>query len=1057
MSDTTMPNVPDERAFAEGSRIRLLLLDDAADSAALTEAALRDSGLDFETCRVWDRQAFVDALDTFRPDLVLSGYRLSQIDGLDALALVRQRSSVQPFIFVADGLAESVAADALRYGASDYVMKDRLGRLPGAVQRALAERQHAETLTLLARRAEILLELPRAAERMGEVEFMQFGQEMAEQITGSRIAFIHFVNEDQESIELVTWSRRTLESYCHAAFDKHYPVSQAGIWAEALRQRRPVVFNDYATTPQRRGLPEGHAELSRLISVPVIESGLVRMMTGVGNKLAPYTNLDVETVQLISNEIWRIVCQRRAEAEVAESRRHLEEVVAERTRALATANRRLGATQQAMDRAGIAIYWVHGDGHFLDANDSACAMVGYSREELLGMGVPDIDPGFPSGRFVAFVATASKQGSDRFESAIRRKDGHMVPVEVTVLFEAPEADGEMHLIAFVIDITRRKEAEVARELARQEAERLARVKGEFLANMSHEIRTPLNAVIGFAQIGQRDGDGEKSREIFGRILDSGHLLLGIVNDILDFSHIEDDSLAVEAGKMLLGDVIERSAAQVRPRALAKGLAFHIELAPGLPATCRGDSLRLSQVLGNLLANAVKFTQQGSITLTARCDHDQLLFRISDTGIGMSEAELGRLFRPFEQVDGSSTRRFGGTGLGLTLCKRLVDLMDGTIEVESQPDCGTCFTVRLPLVEAAGITSPPTAGGPLHGLSVLAAEDNEINRLVLEDMLVDQGCRLRLVENGRQAVELVRSSGPGAFDLVLMDIQMPEMDGYEATRRIHELVPSLPVVGLTAHATAEDKARCQAAGMAAHVAKPVEIHGLISVILEHTGRPEVSRRMSVPEVSPPAHPQALAIDWPALQAGYRGREASLQRLLELLSRSNAEVPGKLRRAATAGDGGSIAFLCHRLKGTSGQLLPAALCSRAAMVEAATRESPAQASAAACELADLLQAVLDDIAAHLRGGATAGNGQAPPFAPSRLLELTGRLEALAAMNDTAANVLFGESRAFLEQAYGAAAQQLGRQIEGFDYEGALATLQQLRAGTPAASGQDHDQYQ
>jgi HPt (histidine-containing phosphotransfer) domain-containing protein len=214
---------------------------------------------------------------------------------------------------------------------------------------------------------------------------------------------------------------------------------------------------------------------------------------------------------------------------------------------------------------------------------------------------------------------------------------------------------------------------------------------------------------------------------------------------------------------------------------------------------------------------------------------------------------------------------------------------------------------------------------------------------------------------------------------------------------------------------------------------------------------------LPATTQPADRQALAIDWPVLQAGYRGREASLSRLLELLLRSNAEVPGQLRRAAAEGDYGPIAFLCHRLKGTSGQVLPAALCSRAGDVEAGARQTEAQVFSAADELADLLQAVLDDVAVHLRTYRTAGDGRAPPVAPGQLLELTGRLEAMVAMNDTAANVLYGESRASFEQAYGAAAQQLGRQIDGFDYEGALATLRQLRAGNPASSGRENEQYQ
>ncbi|MBL0124596.1 MAG: GAF domain-containing protein [Betaproteobacteria bacterium] len=181
--------------------------------------------------------------------------------------------------------------------------------------RDISERKNSEAaMALASRRTAALLDLPLAVERMSEVEFMQHGLEQAEQLTGSQIAFIHFVNDDQQTIELVTWSRATLEHYCHAAFDNHYPISQAGIWADALRQRMPVVFNDYANAAGKHGLPDGHARLERLISVPVIDGGLVRMIAGVGNKLETYSDHDVETVRLVANTVWRIVRQRRADA-----------------------------------------------------------------------------------------------------------------------------------------------------------------------------------------------------------------------------------------------------------------------------------------------------------------------------------------------------------------------------------------------------------------------------------------------------------------------------------------------------------------------------------------------------------------------------------------------------------------------------------------------------------------------------------------------------------------------------------------------------------------------
>ena len=442
---------------------------------------------------------------------------------------------------------------------------------------------------------------------------------------------------------------------------------------------------------------------------------------------------------------------------------------------------------------------------------------------------------------------------------VSRTRGNMRHVAATgqAFFEQNRA---VRLVGTVQDISVRKRTELALEAykehleelvatrtadleaARNEAQNLERIKSDFIANMSHEIRTPLNAVLGFAQIGQRDSKGRKIHATFGRILDAGQLLLGIVNDILDFSKIEAGKFSVEHDVIRLGEIIEHTADLVKARAEAKGLGFEVEMGANLPASCRGDGLRLSQVLANLLSNAIKFTERGKVTLSAACSGGTLVLRVTDTGIGMSPLELSRLFRPFEQADGSITRKFGGTGLGLVISKRLVELMGGDIRVESQPGLGSRFEVRLPLVEPAGLVAEGDEASPLlivhsveprlQGLVILAAEDNDVNRLVLEELLAEEGCCLVMAENGRLAVEQVKAVGADGFDLVLMDIQMPEMDGYEATRRIHEVAPGLPVVGLSAHALSKAREECLAAGMVDQVIKPIDLDALIAVILQH---------------------------------------------------------------------------------------------------------------------------------------------------------------------------------------------------------------------------------
>ena len=379
--------------------------------------------------------------------------------------------------------------------------------------------------------------------------------------------------------------------------------------------------------------------------------------------------------------------------------------------------------------------------------------------------------------------------------------------------------------------------------ARAEAERLARVKSEFLANMSHEIRTPLNGVLGLAHIGYRESRGRgKAQEAFSRILSSGRLLLGIINDILDFSKIEAGKLRIEAIPVNLPQIIGDTLGLIEERARAKNLALRFQRAPTLPESCITDPLRVGQILLNLLSNAIKFTAQGSVILAARREDDSLVFEVSDTGIGMSEEQVAKVFAPFEQADNSTTRKFGGTGLGLAITQRIVALMGGSLRVHSRPGDGSTFEVRLPCVPVDLPAAPADAavtplameeqGTRLAGLRVLVAEDNEVNRMVLEELLAEEGAEVFLTCNGQEAVDCLRRHGPEFFQVVLMDVQMPVMDGYAATRALRDLAPSLPVIGQTAHALDEERARCLAAGMADHLAKPIDPEEMIRVILSH---------------------------------------------------------------------------------------------------------------------------------------------------------------------------------------------------------------------------------
>ncbi len=396
-------------------------------------------------------------------------------------------------------------------------------------------------------------------------------------------------------------------------------------------------------------------------------------------------------------------------------------------------------------------------------------------------------------------------------------------------------------VIFIViqEMLERRRVERAHVLARTEAERLAQARSEFLANMSHEIRTPLNGVLGLARMGFRDNAGrDAAQAVFARILSSGQLLLGIINDVLDYSKIEAGKLGIEAIPVEPARVVGDTLVLMEDAATNKGLRLQLQQRSPLPAVCLSDPLRLAQVLVNLLSNAIKFTERGSITVEVGREGDALVLSVIDTGIGMTAEQLSTVFAPFEQADNSTTRRFGGTGLGLAITRRIVELMGGSLCAESQAGAGSRFEVRLPCIEVPAPAPAPSAplatgeGTRLAGLRILAAEDNEVNQLVLEDNLASEGAEVTLAVNGQEAVEQVRQRGPKGFDVVLMDLQMPVMDGYEATRQIRALAPELPIIGQTAHALDEERAACLAAGMVDHLAKPIEPEAMVRSILRH---------------------------------------------------------------------------------------------------------------------------------------------------------------------------------------------------------------------------------
>ena len=371
---------------------------------------------------------------------------------------------------------------------------------------------------------------------------------------------------------------------------------------------------------------------------------------------------------------------------------------------------------------------------------------------------------------------------------------------------------------------------------RVEAEAANTAKSEFLATMSHEIRTPLNGVLGMVQAMERDQLSNPQRERLELIGQSGEALLVILNDILDLSKIEAGKLELEEADFDLTALAQATLKTFKPVADGKGLEFTLEVDAAAQATYRGDPGRVRQILYNLISNAVKFTSAGSVGVRISLAGETVRFLVTDTGIGMSHDQIDRLFDKFVQADSSTTRRFGGTGLGLAICRELCRAMDGQINVESDLGRGSRFTVELPLLRTGArgalVAAPapqPVGNGP--DLRILAAEDNAVNQLVLRTLLSQVGLEPVIVTNGAEAVAAWEQ---GDWDLILMDVQMPVMDGTTATRQIRRREAetgrsATPIIALTANAMTHQAERYFAVGMNGFVAKPIEVAQLFAAI------------------------------------------------------------------------------------------------------------------------------------------------------------------------------------------------------------------------------------
>ena len=749
-----------------------------------------------------------------------------------------------------------------------------------------------------------------------------------------------------------------------------------------------------------------------------------------------------------------------------------------------------------VDTIPIPLFYKGPDTRFLGFNQAYERAFDVKREDLIGKRVLDL----------TYLPQADREAYQLEDEEVIR-DGSTVRRQI----DMPYADGLMHptlywvhgfrrqdgspggLIGTFVDITDQALAQAALVRAKEAADAASRAKGDFLANMSHEIRTPMNAIIGMAHLVMKTELNARQRDYVSKIQQSGQNLLGIIDDILDVSKVEAGKLTVERIPFNLTSVLNNVFNVVAEKARAKGLNLLCDLDDNVPLNLIGDPLRLGQILINYANNAVKFTTAGDIHIAVQREDNQpedggsdllLRFEVSDTGIGITAEQAGRLFASFEQADTSITRRYGGTGLGLAISKGLAELMGGEVGVQSTPGEGATFwfTARVGLTAHADATGDLHLPGPtlpmealtaLRGARVLLVEDNELNQQVASELLQMAGFKVAIASTGRMAVNMVATSNEAKtpYDLVLMDLQMPEMDGLAATQeiRLDARNAQLPIAAMTANAMQDDRDRCAQAGMNGFVVKPIEPDELWYT-LSHLIRPRAGLGQ-VPESAPvlwatqfpspgisefEALPGEMAaeVEVPTHIAGLdtrlglrrvMGQEGLYVALLRKFWSSQQNVSADMAEALEAGDWTRAERIAHTLRGVAGNIGAIDLANAAQGVETLIKQGASldEIKASLQKPCDLLSALTGALQASLSPDESSSGKPGAETNPKNVQIVCERLAGFLADDDSAAEDVFLQHRSLLQAALGEHFAGLKAAMDSFSFDVALTALQKACA--------------
>ena len=756
------------------------------------------------------------------------------------------------------------------------------------------------------------------------------------------------LNKDGNLLVQATIYGSTVEVRQDAAICSDHEINRSVV-DYVMRTCEPVVLDDAAADGRFMHDPwvVRHQPKS-VLCIPLVNQGELSgviylensLVTGafIPDRLAMLELISSQVAISLKNALLYADLQREQRA-IRELNETLEQRVAERTAEARHAHKRLIDMTEALPlavfqfRAGL-----NGEHNY--------SFVGENVREVLGVSAADIFADIKA-RWRTTLPEDKPIIEAKIKEAIDQKlNGdftHRIMIDGRIRwihsYAKPQfVNGEWVWNGFWMDETEAYEQRDELRVAKEQAEDAVHTKSLFLANMSHEIRTPMNAIIGLSYLALKTDLNARQREYIDKIHRAGTSLLGVVNDILDFSKIEAGKLHLDHAGFHLEQTLDNVATMVGQNAAEKGLELIFDIQPGFSYSLVGDTLRLEQILINLIGNAIKFTETGKVVVRVEqlentAGQIKLAFSVRDTGIGITPEQQQRLFQAFTQADASTTRKYGGTGLGLTICKRLVELMGGEIWVTSEMNAGSTFhfTACFGLGDSVALPALPESvekaeHHQFDGLRVLVAEDNPINQQIAAELLGGAGIAVELAENGRIAVEKIQAGG--CCDIVLMDLQMPEMDGYAATAaiRANPSFATLPILAMTAHAMEEERALCLKAGMNDHIAKPIDPDALFNTLARWDRRQRTD--------APAAVPLPLSDDWLDTKSALKrigGNTSLYKKLLTMFVTEYTQDAVRIEALLAAGEREEAKHRIHAMRGAAVNLGASRFAEQAREVE------------------------------------------------------------------------------------------------------------------------------